>query len=95
MALVLTLNLGDRFCADGAGFTVTAITSYTEVEVTRDRDGKVFHLSDRRSEEIHPNVNVSVGARGQMSTARLAVDAPRAIKITRPDREFRQDNAKK
>jgi hypothetical protein len=86
MALVLTLNLGDRFHVAGFGFTLLSIASYTEVAITRDSDGKIFYLSDRRSEEIHPDVWVAVGARGQMSTARLVVEAPRSIKIVPPSK---------
>jgi hypothetical protein len=46
-------------------------------------DGKVVDIDDQTSKEVAPGVNVMCGTRGQLTLARVAIDADRSMKISR------------
>lgn len=84
MALVLTMRKNSSFYVADQKVTVTDILS--EDHVVLKTDGAVFDVTDERSVEVLPDVFVSVGVRGQLDMARIAIEAPRHLTILREDK---------
>jgi hypothetical protein len=91
VALVLTLRQGEDFFIAKERLVVESIVSETEFFVVRMLDGARFQVVDTRSTEIFKGVSLSAGARGQLDLARVAIEAPRAVRIMRGD-NYRKEN---
>ena len=75
---------GEDFYVQGQRFICTKISSPTSFSITRERDGSVFAIiDDGIPVEILPGVELSVGLRGQVGLARLALHADASIPIDR------------
>lgn len=85
MALVLTLREGEDFYIQNERIIVEDIQSPSEFRLRRVRDGKVLRVVEGVSTPLFTNVRVSVGARGQLGLARVALEAPRSVVILRGD----------
>jgi sRNA-binding carbon storage regulator CsrA len=89
MALVLGLPKGEQVAvSDNGYFEVIEIRSETEFVVKVHTYGKKFPcvnkiITDKKATEIFPNVMISCGLKGKMEVARVAIEAPRSIKILR------------
>lgn len=83
MALVLTMREGEDFFVCHEQFVLSQIVSDRDFILTRVRDQSTIRVTEGRSLELKPNVRVSVGARGQLGLARIALEAPRTISILR------------
>ena len=92
MALVLSLREGQDFYLDDQRVLVTRVDGLMNFELTVARTGKKFAITDAEAAEVLPNVFVSAGDRPQRGLARVAIDAPREVRITRGDkwREHRE-----
>lgn len=86
MALVLSLRKGKKFYVgdEGALFEVTVHKiiddSHFQLELP---DGRVVDVTDDKMVEIAPDVMVGVGTRMEEGLARVAIEAPRHINISR------------
>lgn len=85
MPLVLTLKDQQDFYAGDEQFTVIEILSETHFRLKRERNGQIFHVTERWI-EVCPNVLISAGDRCQAKVARLAIEAPRDILVVRGER---------
>lgn len=85
MALVLALKVGEDFYIQDDQVVVAAIASINEFTLLRVRDGKRLLVREGASTPLFKDVNVSVGARGQLGLARVAIEAPRSIMILTGD----------
>ena len=92
MALVLSLREGQDFYLDDAQVLVTRVDGLMHFQLMLASSGQSFVITDAESVEIMPDVFVSAGDRPQRGIARVAIDAPREIRITRGDRwrEYRE-----
>lgn len=93
MALVIEVANGKSFWVGDVEVVVTRITSHTSFDLKVNSEWpKIYRVSDSRSIEILPNVRVSAGLGGKPKVdsaraglARIAIEAPRSIKILRDD----------
>jgi sRNA-binding carbon storage regulator CsrA len=83
MALILSMKAGEDFYVGDACVSVRRITSPTSFVLRRASDGAVFTVDDKKAAEILPNVFVSAGHHAHEGTARVAIDAPRELRILR------------
>jgi hypothetical protein len=83
VALVLQLRAGEDFFVQDERIVVEEVRSPSEFTVRRIRDNKVFVVKEGVSTALFKGVLVSVGARGQLGFARVALEAPRQIPILR------------
>ena len=92
MALVLSLREGQDFYLDDAQVLVTRVDGLMHFQLMLAASGQSFVITDAESVEVLPDVFVSAGDRPQRGIARVAIDAPREIRITRGDRwrEYRE-----
>ena len=92
MALVLSLREGQDFYLDDAQALVTRVDGLMRFQLMLASSGQSFVITDAESVEVMPDVFVSAGDRPQRGIARVAIDAPREIRITRGDRwrEYRE-----
>ena len=92
MALVLSLREGQDFYLDDDRVLVTRVDGLMSFELTVERTGARSSITDAEAAEIMPDVFVSAGDRPQRGLARVAIDAPREVRITRGDkwREHRE-----
>ena len=92
MALVLSLREGQDFYLDDAQVLVTRVEGLMHFQLMLASSGQSFVITDAESVEVMPDVFVSAGDRPQRGIARVAIDAPREIRITRGDRwrEYRE-----
>ena len=92
MALVLSLRKGQDFYLDDVQVLVTRVDGLMHFQLMLASSGQSFVITDAESVEIMPDVFVSAGDRPQRGIARVAIDAPREIRITRGDRwrEYRE-----
>jgi len=86
MALVLSLREGQDFYLDDAQVLVTRVDGLMHFQLMLAASGLSFTITDAESAEVLPDVFVSAGDRPQRGIARVAIDAPREIRITRGDR---------
>lgn len=87
MPLVISMRVGETFYASDAGAAPTS-AKLTRIDspsqfVLMTADGREHDISDVRGTEVLPDVVVSAGREGHTGVARLAIQAPRRIKITR------------
>ena len=82
MPLSLALREGDEFSVGSYRFSVVKIYSETHVQL-RLPAGTLVDIDDERAQELAPDVFVMTGSRGQLSLCRIAVEAPRSMKIER------------
>ena len=92
MPLVLSLREGQDFFLGDEQVVVGRVHGIVKFEVKVKKTGKCHEISDAESVEILPDVFLSAGDRPQKGIARVAIDAPREIKITRGDR-YRENAA--
>lgn len=85
MALVLSMTPGKSFYVDETKFTVTDVLSETRFVLRRDDTDESWVISDLEATEIMPEVFASAGERLQPQAARVALDAPREIRILRAE----------
>ena len=92
MALVLSLREGQDFYLDDDQVLVTWVDGLMHFQLMLASSGQSFVITDAESVEVLPDVFVSAGDRPQRGIARVAIDAPREIRITRGDRwrEYRE-----
>jgi len=83
MALVLQLVPGEDFYVGGERYVLKEIVSDTAFTIERARDGKRFHILDDKAILIEADVYASAGTRGQATSARLCIEAPRSVRILR------------
>ena len=95
MALVLSLREGQDFYLDDDQVLVTRVDGLMHFQLMLASSGQSFVITDAESVEIMPDVFVSAGDRPQRGIARVAIDAPREIRITRGDRwrEYREQES--
>jgi hypothetical protein len=84
MSLILGLHEGDEFVVGPDKFTVLEIGGKFRFRLRRG-DGREFSVTHRCSVEIADDVFVTAGSHPQNYVARLAIDAPRELRITRPN----------
>lgn len=94
MSLILGLKEREGFRVGPHRFKVAKILSETQFRL-RDANGIDFDIDDQISKEIADQVWVMCGTRGQRALARIVIDAPRHLKISReqpgrPPRRSRQ-----
>jgi hypothetical protein len=87
MPLVLSLRKDQDFFVGEERFIVTDVMGETHFKLRHEGTGRVFEITDRRSTEILAEVFVSAGDRPKTYMARVAVEAPAAIKVLRGDRK--------
>jgi hypothetical protein len=89
---VLSLREGQDFYLDDAQVLVTRVEGLMHFQLMLASSGQSFVITDAESVEVMPDVFVSAGDRPQRGIARVAIDAPREIRITRGDRwrEYRE-----
>jgi hypothetical protein len=92
VALVLTLRKKEAFYANDAKVMVRDILSADHC-IVETSEGKTFDVTEDKSVEIMPEVFVSIGVRGQLDMARIAIEAPRSILILREDKYLAGKNA--
>lgn len=90
MALVLTLKAGEDFYVGDERVTVADITSLNEFILLRHKDLVSFTVVNGPSIELFPGVKVSAGLRGQSDLARVAIEAPRSVRILRTEHYIRE-----
>lgn len=83
MALVLSLRAGQGFFVGDEEFTVVEIRNDHSFRLKRHSDGRMFSVDDKMSQELMPDVNVQ--SSGVVPVARVSLQAPRDIYITRSD----------
>lgn len=86
MALVIARAPGEAFFVGDMRFVVVEVVDHSEQLNSfwlENAQGERILISDRKSVEILPHVHVSAGDRQQPRLARIAIDAPRSIPITR------------
>lgn len=86
MALVLGLRVGQVFYADAERFELTRLLQGNAFELSRPSTGERFVITSDESVEVCPDVCVSAGEAQQRGVARLAIEAPREIRLTRGER---------
>jgi sRNA-binding carbon storage regulator CsrA len=85
VALVVMLREGEDFYVARHRVVLQKIDSLKAFTLQRDTDKAVVTVTEGKSVELFKNVFVSVGARGQLGLARVAIEAPRNITILRGD----------
>lgn len=85
MALVLTLREGEDFVVgtDLKRFTVAEIVADMEFKLRDEQTGKLHTVTDAHAVEIVSDVYVSAGDAPPSATVRVALSAPRSIRILR------------
>jgi hypothetical protein len=83
MALVLTLREGEDFVAGERRFVVQQIVADMEFVLRDDGTGKLHTVTDEHAVEIMDDVFVSAGDMPPSATVRVALSAPRSIRILR------------
>jgi len=86
MPLVLSLREGQDFFLDDEQVFVEKVDGLMQFRLVVAATRKSFEITDAESAEVLPNVYVSAGDRPQRGIARVAIDAPRNIRIMRGDR---------
>ncbi|SNS83362.1 MULTISPECIES: hypothetical protein [unclassified Azospirillum] len=81
MALTLTLKTGDDFYADDNRLVVQEILSDTHFRISG--GDRIWDIVDDRATEVIEDVFLSAGANPQIGTARVVIEAPRAVLILR------------
>ena len=81
--MVLTMTEGEDFYIRDEQFFLSRIVSTKDFILTRARDRNQIRVTEGRAMELAENVRVSVGARGQLGLARVAIEAPRSVIILR------------
>ena len=84
MPLILGLREGEEFLVGPDKFTVVEVAGKFKFRLQR-HDGKEFTVTQRCSTEVAEDVFVTAGAHPQNNVARVSIDAPRDMQITRPD----------
>jgi hypothetical protein len=85
VALVLMLREGEDFYVARHRVVLQKIASSNAFTLLRETDKAVISVTEGKSVELFKNVFASVGARGQLGLARVAIEAPRKITILRGD----------
>lgn len=83
MALVLALRKDQSFFVGADEFTIKEVYSQEDFLLENVETKKVHRVTDRKMVEVLPKVYISVGDRQQTSLIRIAIEAPRDIKILR------------
>lgn len=83
MALVLSMRERSDFFVGDERFVVEQVYSDTHFRIRQDSSGRVFDITDQKSTEVMPEVFVSAGDKQPNILARVAIEAPRTIKILR------------
>jgi len=86
MSLVLGLKQGDDFWVGDKQVVVTRIEDARRFWVKVEDNDKEFEVTDTYATEIMDNVFVSAGNYYKYGLIRIAIEAPRDIKILRGDR---------
>ncbi len=96
MPLVLSLREGQDFYLDDEQLVVRRVQGLMRFELQVAKTGKLHEITDAESSEVLEDVFVSAGDRPQKGIARVAIEAPREVRITRGDRyrEMKQEPAK-
>lgn len=82
LAYVMALKAGEDFFVDDVQFLLAEIFDSTSFAVRRQTDDQLFKMMDDGiAYEIMPGVMASVGTRGTSHVAKVAIDAPRSIRI--------------
>lgn len=88
MALVLSLRSGQDFIVGETRFLVERVHDDRHFRVRNVDLGKSFNITDEHATEIMNGVFVSAGDNSPLGVARVVVDAPRAIKVSRGERKI-------
>lgn len=83
MALAFSLQEGDDFYVADERFVVEEIVSPLKFRLISERTKREFVVTDTKGVEIAADVIASAGDMAQPQYVRLALRAPRAIKILR------------
>ena len=86
MPLVLSLRSGQDFYLDDSQVIVGKIHGVTKFDVTVAKTGKKHTITEEQATEIADDVFLSAGDNPQRGIARVAIDAPRSVKIVRGDK---------
>lgn len=84
MPLVLSLKEGQDFFVGDEQFTVAKVHAENDFEVRRERDQKMFKVSDDKASEVLDDVMVSAGLPELM--ARVVIDADQETLVLRGDK---------
>jgi sRNA-binding carbon storage regulator CsrA len=76
-------------------FAVRSIESTSKFVLERKKDGVLFTVVEGRSVEILSGVSVTQGIRAQADLARVAIEAPRSVRILRWDHYLAEQEKKK
>lgn len=83
MSLTIGVLKDHDFYVDDTRVVVSEIYDQTSFELHIPETGARHRITDQYAVEILPGVMVSAGNMGSMLKARMAIDAPRHIKIYR------------
>jgi len=86
MPLVLTIAEGETLRVGEHDLEVTRIEGPTRFWVALDDSDEEVLIDDTKAEEVMPNVFVSAGKPGHRGVVKIAIDAPREIRIRRGKR---------
>ena len=85
MALVLSLGEAQDFFIADERFVIEEIYDDASFLLTREQGGKSFEVTNKSVAEIMPDVLASSGGFQASGVVRIALDAPREIRILRGD----------
>lgn len=86
MALIIGVAEGGDFFVGDTRVVVSDIEDDLHYKCTvmeKDGESKTYQISDEEATEIIPTVMVSAGKRGKVDLARIAISAPRQLRILR------------
>lgn len=91
MPLAISRAAGESFWLNSTEVRVVKVhrSGHFILEVGED----AFEIVDDRAEEIAPDVFVSAGDKGHPQQARISIDAPRDIKISRAHPKIPRDGS--
>lgn len=85
MALILSLRPGQDFYVGDERVLVGEVLGNSRLKITLPRTGRQYEINDEEAVELRerPDVFLSVGDRASPGMAKISIDAPRSIPITR------------
>ncbi len=83
MPLILSLKQGDDFTISGKRLKIVEILPDRHFLVHHEETDTFYEIVMDRMTEVEPDVFVSSGDRANATTARVVIDAPRRIRISR------------
>lgn len=83
MALIIGIPEKGDFYVGEQRFVLEEILSSSSFRIRLEDGGKEFHITDRRAQEVFPEVFVSAGSKSSSGFAKIVIDAPLSIRILR------------